>query len=359
MKNKQSKNTPARSVSAYNKVNKQDEQDNKQAYECRDNRKNITKSQINRLKKFNNTTRWLPNSAFTTFFGKPAFENYGYGNTKPVYGGLFYGNYMLSHNINPIDGENVPSEKQVYASAMLKASQSKKPRIPSPPRKVPDEIRNTPDELEEIKGRNPIFQKSNNFSNREISKPNLIKAKYFRSPKGTPNKKGTKEELNDNEEFDINYLLNGKGEVKKKNIIINSQADSNFFAKNVKKKPLKEQIDNKNPDYLKAINKLQSKSNKNINYVQSDSPVKIIENERKDENNEQRQEDEKLKEYYLKMLEDKEDKDENKGNKDKTIDNTLLGQNSTLNETTHNNATKSNKITKKENPCLLSNKELK
>ena len=59
-----------------------------------------SKSQIARLKKFYNTTRWLPNSAFTTYFGKPAFENYGYGNINPVYGGLFYGNYMLSHNMN-------------------------------------------------------------------------------------------------------------------------------------------------------------------------------------------------------------------------------------------------------------------
>ena len=78
-----------------------------------------TKSQINRLKKFYNTTRWLPNGAFTTYFGKPAFENYGYGNVNPVYGGLFYGNYMLSHNMNPIDGANHPPEKQVYSSAMM------------------------------------------------------------------------------------------------------------------------------------------------------------------------------------------------------------------------------------------------
>ena len=54
-----------------------------------------SKSQINRLKKFYNTTRWLPNSAFTTYFGKPAFENYGYGNTNPTYGGLFYGKIFL------------------------------------------------------------------------------------------------------------------------------------------------------------------------------------------------------------------------------------------------------------------------
>jgi len=51
---------------------------------------------------------------------------------------------MLSHNINPIDGTNQPSEKQVYSSAMLKTLQSHKKRVPKPPRKTPDEIRNTP-----------------------------------------------------------------------------------------------------------------------------------------------------------------------------------------------------------------------
>jgi hypothetical protein len=103
-----------------------------------------SKSQIGRLKNFYNTTRWLPNTSFTTYFGKPAFENYGYGNTKPVYGGLFYGNYMLSHNLNPIEGGNLPDTKQVYSSAMLKTIKRNVVRNPDPPRKVPEEIRNTP-----------------------------------------------------------------------------------------------------------------------------------------------------------------------------------------------------------------------
>ena len=145
-----------------------------------------TKSQINRLKKFYNTTRWLPNGAFTTYFGKPAFENYGYGNVNPVYGGLFYGNYMLSHNMNPIDGANHPPEKQVYSSAMMKSLQRKGIRKPSPPRKVPEEIRNTPEELQEIKTRCQIFQLPNPLPGREIVPPNLLKARYFRSGKNSP-----------------------------------------------------------------------------------------------------------------------------------------------------------------------------
>jgi len=51
---------------------------------------------------------------------------------------------MLSHNINPIDGKNHPSQKQVYSSAMHKAQKSNKKRNPKPPRKTPDDIRNTP-----------------------------------------------------------------------------------------------------------------------------------------------------------------------------------------------------------------------
>jgi hypothetical protein len=35
--------------------------------------------------------RLLPDSAYTTYFGKPAFHAYGNGNTNPTNGGLSYG----------------------------------------------------------------------------------------------------------------------------------------------------------------------------------------------------------------------------------------------------------------------------
>lgn len=57
-----------------------------------------------RIKNLEETTRWLPNSAFVTYFGKPAFENYGMGNVKPTIGGCVYGNYLLTHNVNPHRG---------------------------------------------------------------------------------------------------------------------------------------------------------------------------------------------------------------------------------------------------------------
>lgn len=66
------------------------------------------KNREKRIQKLNETTRWLPDSAFTTFFGKPAFHAYGKGNTNPTYGGPVYGTYMLSHNINAESGNNNP-----------------------------------------------------------------------------------------------------------------------------------------------------------------------------------------------------------------------------------------------------------
>ena len=67
---------------------------------------------------FKGPTRWLPDSAFTTYFGKPAFHAYGMANTNPVVGGNVYGQYMLSHNVNPESGNNLPQYQQVYHTAL-------------------------------------------------------------------------------------------------------------------------------------------------------------------------------------------------------------------------------------------------
>ena len=259
-------------------------------------RKGPSKTQINRLKQFYNTTRWLPNSAFTTYFGKPAFENYGYGNTNPVYGGLFYGNYMLSHNMNPIDGANHPEEKQVYSSAMMKSVQRKGVRRPSPPRKVPEEIRNTPEELQEIRTRKQIFQLPNDFPSRDIIPPNLLKARYFRSGKNTPE---NSEDENDDEyeDWNIENVLSGK---KNKKMKINKRAEGGFNPYSqgrveLKKKKMKEGLDNKfsNEFYKKATAK--HLKNKGINN-------QYDEGEEDFEESEGQLLYEKQREYYLKML---------------------------------------------------------
>ena len=62
--------------------------------------------------------RLLPDSSMTTYFGKPAFHSYGNGNTNPTNGGLLYGSYLKTHNINPHSGDNKPDNIQVYGAAM-------------------------------------------------------------------------------------------------------------------------------------------------------------------------------------------------------------------------------------------------
>ena len=98
------------------------------------------------------TTRWLPNSAFQTYFGKPAFENYGMGNVKPPSGGMVYGNYLLSHNVNPHKGEVMKyKDALILLQKEPKYVQSFKNALdhgdrlpdthPEPPRKCKDEFK--------------------------------------------------------------------------------------------------------------------------------------------------------------------------------------------------------------------------
>jgi len=62
--------------------------------------------------------RQMPDSALTTYFGKPAFHAYGNGNTNPGQGGLMYGDYLKTHNINPHSGENQPDKVQCYTRTL-------------------------------------------------------------------------------------------------------------------------------------------------------------------------------------------------------------------------------------------------
>ena len=59
------------------------------------------KALYQKQQEFNSTTRWLADSAFTTYYGKPAFHAYGKGNTKPVNQNL----KMMTHNINACTGK--------------------------------------------------------------------------------------------------------------------------------------------------------------------------------------------------------------------------------------------------------------
>ena len=58
-------------------------------------------------------TRDLPNSAFTTYYGKPTWEVYGRANSNPN---------LLTHNVMPHRGENKPKKSQSYYNALLKGN---------------------------------------------------------------------------------------------------------------------------------------------------------------------------------------------------------------------------------------------
>jgi hypothetical protein len=150
------------------------------------NERKASERQLERIKKLNQTTRWLPNSAFKTYFGKPIFANYGQANINPAYGGLMYGDYMKTHNIAPHEGANNPKTQQVYEVAETKALQkTAKPQIL--PRKCKDEDRLAPDEVDKLKKRSQILSKTKEKPSKPIVKPDLVKEKIFKSEHHTPN----------------------------------------------------------------------------------------------------------------------------------------------------------------------------
>lgn len=110
---------------------------------------------------FNNTTRWLPDSAFMTYFGKPPFHAYGKGNTNPTNGGVNYGQNMLSHNINAECGDQMPQYQQVYESAIRAGFEKTKGlRVPAIP--LTKAVQAISDEdLQHILERKPIMPKEN------------------------------------------------------------------------------------------------------------------------------------------------------------------------------------------------------
>ena len=92
----------------------------------------------------NSTTRWLADSAFTTYFGKPPFHAYGKGNTNPT----SMASKMLTHNINGATGsykitkdqpnaDTLKAEyQQVYDSALRQSlKKNGGTRVPKLPRK--------------------------------------------------------------------------------------------------------------------------------------------------------------------------------------------------------------------------------
>lgn len=111
-----------------------------------------------RIDELHKWARWLPDSAYQSYFGKPAWHAYGKNNTNPTVGGHVYGQYMLSHNVNPEHGENNPKYQQVYKSAMNYGFR-KGDRVPVLSRKGHENLEITPSELAKAMKRNPIMPK--------------------------------------------------------------------------------------------------------------------------------------------------------------------------------------------------------
>lgn len=62
----------------------------------------------------NATTRWLADSSFMTYYGKPAFHAYGKGNVNPVNPS----HKLMTHNINAATGKQTSEFQQVFDRAL-------------------------------------------------------------------------------------------------------------------------------------------------------------------------------------------------------------------------------------------------
>lgn len=124
-------------------------------------------SEVNRKERIDDLhkcARWLPDSAYQSYFGRPAFHTYGMKNTTPTYGGHVYGDYMLTHNVNPEHGQNKPKYQQVYHPAMNKGF-TQGDRVPVLTRKGRDNLEISETNMKELNQRLPTMPKK--FKNPE------------------------------------------------------------------------------------------------------------------------------------------------------------------------------------------------
>lgn len=145
----------------------------------------MSKVEEERLKKFNEQSRWIPNTSFQTYFGKPAFENYGNKNNNVPWATLSYGNHLKSHNINPQRIPNKPEFEQVYKSAQIASTHIDytKDHIP---RKCLNEYQQTEQEVDVLMKRMPILIDPNAKVNKigVSQKPDLSQSVRFKNNSG-------------------------------------------------------------------------------------------------------------------------------------------------------------------------------
>lgn len=61
-------------------------------------------------------------------------------NVKPAVGGYISGNYLLSHNVNPIRNSNNPKYVQTYNNAKMFGARNHQTIEPEPPRAGKEEF---------------------------------------------------------------------------------------------------------------------------------------------------------------------------------------------------------------------------
>ena len=86
-------------------------------------------------------TRDLPNSAWTTYYGKPAFEAYGRGGTSCA--------QLISHNVMPHKGANNPKTIQSHYVALIKGQKTRSiTHVPRNPIEV--QVPSVPEERKDV-----------------------------------------------------------------------------------------------------------------------------------------------------------------------------------------------------------------
>lgn len=144
------------------------------------------RKELERIEKEISVSRWKPNTHTLSLHGKPIWHPYGQANRDPTVGGVVYGEYMLTHNINPHSGENKPLYQQVYDSAANKAFENGKPKLVAT-RELPKSPKITKEELEDLKSRNPIMPLNPAKDlKRDVKQLDLMREVCFASKHSTP-----------------------------------------------------------------------------------------------------------------------------------------------------------------------------
>jgi len=138
-------------------------------------------------------SRWNPDTHLLSLHGKPIWHAYGQANTDPTVGGIIYGHYLLTHNINPHVGDNKPLYQQVYESAHNKAFENGKKTL-VPTKRLPESPKMSKEQIDELKNRNPLMPAPASKSlKRHVKQLDLLQEPCFASKHSITEKSVTEE----------------------------------------------------------------------------------------------------------------------------------------------------------------------